>query len=192
MNLFFYLVVGICCLSCFSSKKASGFKSVLSKELWDLHFFKAKKDSIDGKEIRYYPSLNLKEVGKRDDFALFINEKEIFKKDYDKYNNYSVQIFDTSFLLIAYYKGDFGAAGPETFNRDTMIIIDLKTGLKKMTHLPNTYLTISPIYLLYAYGQTNAKESGWMHAIDSIDLLNNKLILINRRLEKLVIPTHDF
>ena len=109
------------------------------------------------------------------------------------------EVFKGTHLLISIVKGSSVAAGPDLFERNNVVILDLKEATMKRINLSNIYLTRSKEFLLKAYPIQNKgaleKQSFKYCAIDSIDLQNSKLLLLDQsnnikeyRLENILKP----
>ncbi len=128
--------------SCTTSKKVLN-KSNIGQEIIELDFLSSYKTSIDtmeNKVVITYRDLKLKEEREGKFFNLLLKNEAVINGNWNKYN-YLFEVYKSSFLLISYLKGRANAAGPDLFERDNVLILDLQTGDLCKVSLKGIYLT---------------------------------------------------
>ncbi|RYD88887.1 MAG: hypothetical protein EOP50_18355 [Sphingobacteriales bacterium] len=92
-----------------------------------------------------------------------------------------LETFNDDYLILSYVNGKTGAAGPELFPRDSMVIIGLHNGLVRRVCLKGVLLTISPEWLNGHYQLQQpaniAKGRNLHYAIWDIDLEKRQIKL---------------
>ncbi|MCX6318028.1 MAG: hypothetical protein NTW29_12100 [Bacteroidetes bacterium] len=181
-------VVIVSCIflySCFvASKKTDKINFDKRKNLVFLYNYQTKVDSIGNIKTIYYDNLYLREERVGALFKFFLKDNLVFEGDRNIYQ-YLFEVFDESSLLISCVYGKSGAAGPDLFERDSVIIFSLSTATIAKVSLPKIYLTRSSDYLVKSYKCPTdtlrfRNEYNRYCAIDSIDVVNRKLILLNQ------------
>lgn len=140
-------------------------------------------DSLGKSMFTNYKNLNLKRKDCNENFRFYLDHKEVFIGDWKQYS-YLFEVFDSSFLLISYVKGKSFAAGPDLFNRDSIVIIDLKSVIVRKASLPAVYLTrsrdiIDQYYVYMSMSDLNKQKKSY-YAITDIDLKNDVIKLYNQ------------
>ena len=184
--------------SCSSTRKLVDNNKMDTMNLDFLHTHQTSIDTIGDKIVISYRNLGLKEEQTEKKFVLLLKDDTVFIGNRDKYQ-YLFEVFKGTHLLISIVKGSSVAAGPDLFERNNVVILDLKEATMKRINLSNIYLTRSKEFLLKAYPIQNKgaleKQSFKYCAIDSIDLQNSKLLLLDQsnnikeyRLENILKP----
>jgi len=173
--------------SCNTSKKTLN-KNNIKQEVIELDFlfsYKTSIDTMENKVVINYRDLKLKEERKEKKFKLLLQGETVLTGSRDKYH-YLFEVFQNSFLLVSYVKGKSYAAGPDLFERDNVIILDLKTSKLNKVNLDNIYLTRSKDFLLKNYyhkDKLKYKNENTYCNIEKIDLGNNRILLFTENLE---------
>lgn len=171
--------------SCFAANnKANKFHYDKRRNLVFLYNYQTKVDSMDQVKSIYYDRLYLREERVGSLFKIFFKDHMVFEGDRSQYQ-YLFEVFDESSLLISYVYGKSGAAGPDLFERDSVLILNLNSAAISKVSIPNIYLTRSRDYLFKFYKCPTdtlkfRNEFKRYCAIDSIDTRNRKLILLNQ------------
>jgi len=174
-------------LSCVSSKKTIKDNNI-KEDIMSLNFLYSYQTSVDSTKngiIINYESLKLKEKRKEKKFSFLLNGEIILTGNRNKYH-YLFEVFKDSFLVVSYVKGVSFAAGPDLFERNNVLILDLNTSVLNEVNLNNIYLTRSKEFLLknYYHKDKPHKENKYSYcAIEKIDLSNNKITLFTESLE---------
>ncbi len=155
-----------------------------------LHFldsYQYSKDTINGAFIQNYGTLGLKLERNKQVFTFYNNNKRVFIGCENKFQ-YLFQLYRNSYLLITVVKGVSHAAGPETFERDSIFILDLKTGSLKFATLNGVFLVLSEQRLLKNYLQKYPPKADTYKyrfaAIDDIDFEYNKIVILDEYSKK--------
>ncbi len=150
--------------------------------------FESARDSVKGNLVIYYNTLDLVEERSKQAFTIKYRGTDIFKGSFSDHH-YLTEVFDKSHLLITYIPGPAQEAGPDLYNRDSIAILNLRTGKLSAASLGNILLTRSSEFLFkfYNYGSDSVDHGDYdrMCAIDSIDESNNQILLIgvDRKME---------
>jgi hypothetical protein len=182
MNKGFILILFLSCTTSIKTK----VNEVVTVDYKYLHFLKnyeSSVDSIGDKIVSKYVKLNLVKETRGKEWLIALGGKKVLSGDYGKYR-YLMEVYNNTHLLISCVPDKSFSAGPETFERDSVVIMDLFTGALNKTSLPKTYLTRSNDFLFKSYrcpADTLKYKEGYKYcAIDSIDMANYKLVLINQ------------
>jgi hypothetical protein len=172
--------------SCSVSKKPIENRFDTDTDLMSLNFlnnYKTTSNALPTGSIVIYESLKLFQEISGDSFKIYLNNKEMLIGTNREYH-YLFEVYKDSFLIISYVKGASYAAGPDLFERDSVIILDLKTSILNEVNLENIHLTRSKNFLLKSYSKNNRNDldirSAKYCAIDQIDLKHNKIILVDQ------------
>lgn len=176
-------VIAVILLSCISSQKGKVTNTIKAAKFLDfLSNYEGRVDSIGNKRIVYYEKIGLRQEQSGTLFKILYNDKLIFEGDKEK-NHYLFEVFDSSYLVISYAYGRSGAAGPDLFERDSMVLFDLDSATPNRVNLNKIYLTRSKEFLFNSYRcrSDSLKNKNFYRycAIDSVDKNNHRLILIN-------------
>lgn len=175
--LFFVLALAAC-----SSKTITQpLPEVPNPETWDLHYFFDRYltavDSTGDRTIYTYDKLSLVRVHKFFEVTYVVKNDTVFVGNHSE-SDYQVEIFKKDYLVISMVNGRSGAAGPDYFPRDNTIFISFETGEIKTAKLPHINFTRSYEFLMIAHQPGKDSSPGNYFAIDSIDFINNRLVLI--------------
>lgn len=169
--------------SCSSTLKIVNYNKMDTLSLDFLNMYQTSIDTIDNKVVVGYKNLDLTEEQTGMKFVLFLKDDTVFIGNRENYQ-YLFEVFKGTHLLISIVKGSSVAAGPDLFERNNVIIVDLKEATLNKINLRNIYLTRSKEFLLKAYPFQNKEslesQSFKYCAIDSIDLQRNKLLLLDQ------------
>lgn len=155
------------------------------KELLLLKSYVSRQAKHNDKIVISYDSLNLIETRTNNRFDIFLNSNLVVSG----LNNisYMFQVFNNRYLLISYTKNSI-ASGQDLFERDSVCILDTKFQQLRIAHLYNIKLVQSKETMIDNYHfKTEAELKLRIYrycAIDSIDLENNVLYLLNQNLKK--------
>lgn len=170
-------------IACSSSKRAvnnnENMNENIELSLSFLHLYKSSVDTTEDRITIYYDKLNLKEERKDKSFNILLNDQIVITGDRNNYQ-YLFEVFKESYLVISYVKGHSYASGPDLFERDNVLILDLQTRDLSKVSLKGIYLTRSKDFLLKNYYDKEISSEDRLNTYCSIENINfekNKLTL---------------
>jgi len=152
--------------------------------LYPLSSFPRTTDSTGGIIQHNYPALNLKIENGRGSACVYFNNNKVFEGR-SANNTRVLEIFDKSYLLITFSKNQSYIASPYHIRRDSVIIVNLRTGNLKFATLKGFELVLSKKLLLEYYSRHDDPQAldlgNIIHAaLESIDFAANKLIVTDQ------------
>lgn len=180
MNKFF------CCVLLFSihSKAQKYCQEKTSKnpsELVLLSRYKTKIDTIGEKITVFFKDFELQQQRIGSSFSFFKKNKKLLSGDWATHD-YLFQVYNSQYLIISYVNGKSGVASPETFPRDSLLIIDLDSGKAYTSSLKKVYLLASTRNFTESY------YSERFYAIVAVNIPDNKIFLINNKKKEIDYP----
>lgn len=180
-----YLLLLTTFFSCSVVKNGSKAKTIgVAIDLNFLSNYKTRTDSAKNRQVVYYDSLSLKKELIGDNFFIYLGDKLVYEGIYTN-TSYLFEVFKKKYLLISIVPGKSSAAGPDLFERDSVVVLNIATAKMTKVNLQKIYLTRSADFLFKAYKCPTdtlkfRNEYNRYCAIDSIDMTNRKILLINQ------------
>lgn len=185
------IIIPLCFLiSCKATRNINTYLPV-PKQLEYLHSYKKSNDSVNNKIRIFYPELSLIQERTTDSFFFYLRNQKVFEANTK--NDYLLEIFNKTFLVISIDEKNRHPAGPDLFNRDLLNIVDLHSGKVIKASLKNINLTRSSDFLKANYNFKTVNElqelGNQYCAIDSISAEDNFMLLLNQNHKIIKLPT---